>query len=231
VSVVFMCAFMATAQEQGATPAPPQEQCEYDGSGGNETLRRVLGKEPAPSFFACQTHNPNAGPSGCIASTVPAGLVVSVKREVNGWTCIHSDGFVSGWISSTRLEQLATEPKPPIADWLGWWRNGPGTPSERNDRLLITRGKEPGSLHVSGRAYWYGMNGNVHSGGVNAEAVPVGRHLHVVNGCVVDLDLSRDEKGLKLLASDNEECGGMNVRFMGEWRKFVPKQSRAKSHT
>ena len=223
VLLVITSASMAMAQSGGVSATPPPQPCEYDGSGGNETLRLVSGKEAAPYFFSCQTHNPNAGPSGCVQSTLPAGSMINVKSELGGWSCIHSEGFVSGWIPSARLEPLPSVPKPPVADWLGWWRNGPDAPGIKNDRILITRGEQPNSLHVSGRGYWYGLNGNVHFGGFTGDAVPVGPRLHIVDGCVVELELSRNDQGLKLLANDNERCGGMNVRFMGTWRKFQPK--------
>ena len=216
----------AWAQDKEMPATPPAQQCEYDGSRGNESLRIVDGADDARFFFSCHTGNPNAGPTGCIESTLPVGLVISVDREDEKWACIHSEGRLSGWMPADRLGPLPTAPAPPVDEWIGWWRRSSDSPGRKNSRILITRGKDDHVLHVSGRAYWYGLNQSVNFGQVKAEAVPVGRYLHVVEkpdgGCVVDLQLTRDERGAKLQVKDNEGCGGMNVRFMGEWRKFNP---------
>ena len=112
-------------------------------------------------------------------------------------------------------------------EWLGWWHSGREIRGVKADRLLITR--KPGSelLHISGRAYWYGLGDDVHFGEVQADAAPIGLYLHAVQpfssgGCVVDLKL--DPATHTLHAYDNMQCGGMNVRFDGTWERFLPKK-------
>ena len=55
-------------------------------------------------------------------------------------------------------------------------------------------------------------------GGVEASAAPQGNVLRVVDeeqGCEVTLTFL----GTRLVAHDNDECGGMNVRFDGVYQK------------
>ena len=93
---------------------------------------------------------------------------------------------------------------------------------------LIQPGKSPGTLHVSGRAFWYGGNDNVHLGAIDAaDTAPLGPILHAVDGtCVLDLVL--DPATHTLSANDNMNCGGMNVRFWGSWHRFVPSTTHKK---
>jgi len=116
----------------------------------------------------------------------------------------------------------------PLQDWIGWWRDSPGT----RDRLLITAGSSPGTLRVSGRAYWYGINRNVHYGQLNSrDATPSGPYLHLVesdtlSGCVVDLHFDPARHSLR--SYDNSNCGGMNVHFSGTWTRFTLSPGRHK---
>jgi hypothetical protein len=134
-------------------------------------------------------------------------------------------------VGFTQNAPLPSEPHIPLKFWEGWWER-PAAEREKgvqNDRLLITPGKKPGSLRISGRAYWHGV-GTVHYGQVNAEATPVGKYLHVVEGsCVVDLDMgSKRPAGMQARQNELEvgACGGMNVSFSGKWVKFTPRITR-----
>ena len=208
---------------------PPAEQCEFNGARVGAAVRRIAGKGPAPYYFACQIHNRNADDSGCVKGSLPPGLVVSVDRTQAGWSCITGGDSTSGWVEDSRLEELPHLPRPRLADWVGWWALG--RPVGREDNvLLLTLGEAPGSIRVSGRAYWHGLPGVVHSGQVNGEAIPIGNHLHLVgldgrgdpSGCVLDLTLTIQKGVSELQAGDNQRCGGMNVNFWGTWRRFVP---------
>ena len=214
-----------------AQTSAPTDHCDFHGGRNDAVVREISRPAPAPYHFACGVR----GSSTCIAGTLPAGLVVSVDREENGWSCVTGGDSTSGWVETSRLIPLPAEPKIPLPEWVGWWRQGKRVHGLKSDVLLLTSGRAPGSLRVSGKAYWYGpvVDGAPveHFGQVNGEAVPVGNHLHVVeenadndHGCVVDLTLVRTEGPAHLVAYDNMQCGGANVRFGRSWERFTPKR-------
>ena len=98
----------------------------------------------------------------------------------------------------------------PLADW----RDG-------DDHLVI--GVRGGQLHVEGDAYWpsanptpevrpYGPN----MGQVEALAAPTGNTVVFHDAtCTLRAHLLGDY----LIVADNSECGGMNVRFNGVYRR------------
>jgi hypothetical protein len=216
----------------------PTAKCDFHGGRADALLRQISGSGKVPYWFACGVRNGSA----CIAGSLPAGLVVSVDSEEGGWSCVTGGDSTSGWVETTRLESVPSEPKVPLEDWMGWWRQGKPTKEmvDGGDVLLLARGSRPGSIRVSGKAVWYGavVDGQhvEHFGQVNGEAVPVGRHLHVVegngddsgNGCVLDLSLNTGDKTPILSAYDNMQCGGMNVGFGGQWTRFTPKSKLKK---
>jgi hypothetical protein len=207
-------------------PAPPagapSAACSLDNLPASSPVRILLGPKPIPYAFACGQHTDN---KSCIGGKLDPGLVVSVGATSGAWSCVSGGDSTSGWVPTFRLAELPTTPQVPLSDWIGWWRNGPSTPFAKNDRLLITRSAAPGVLHISGRAYWYGGGDNVHFGGINADAQPVGPYLHVVgddtlSGCILDLHFNPAPHTFS--AYDNANCGGMNVRFSGTWSRFTP---------
>jgi hypothetical protein len=216
---------------QAGYPAPPTGApaalCAFDTAPADTPIRILTGDGPIPYAFACGYKNSPA----CIGGTLKPGLVVSLGAERNGWSCV-TDGDASGWIPSSRLAYVPDTPHIPESSWIGWWQEGKPAPGIKNDRLLITRGSSPGTLHISGRAYWYGMNDNVHIGELPPiDAKPIGPYLHIVSGnnlsdCVVDLKY--DPATRTLHALDNGQCGGMNVRFGGTWTKFTPSTGETK---
>ena len=217
-------AFFLTAAVSAAQTSPPTEKCDFNGARLDAPLRLVNGSASAPYYFACQKRPGSA----CIQGSVPSGQVVSVDREQAGWSCIAADG-TSGWVENSHLQQIPADPRPALTDWQGWWQKGTPVPNQKGDRLLLTPGTHPGSLRVSGRAYWYGINDVVLFGQINGQAAAIGNHLHVIEvnagkptACVLDLTLITAGTQPQMQGSDNMGCGGMNVNFRGTWRKFTP---------
>jgi len=203
----------------------PVSACDLSNLPAATPIRILQGSGPIPYSFACGVR----GSGTCIAGKLDPGLLVIAGPEKSGWTCVSDGDATFGWVPTSRLASVPSNPRIPLSQWIGWWHRGKPTPGVKNDLLLITRGKSPGALNVSGRAYWYGLGDDVHFGQVNVEAAPVGPYLHLVEGddlnsCV--LDLKYDLAKQTIAAHDNARCGGMNVRFWGVWTRFSP-SSRA----
>ncbi len=214
-----------SARAQVAVPPDaPTAECKVIPSRDPATLRILDSTAPVTLVFACSEGK-------CLANTIqpkpddPQSTHIIATGERRGaWTCVFFDS-VPGWIASNRLVPPPSEPAVPAQDWLGSYRMGKDLPHIQNNRLVLTPGTVPGSIHVSGQAFWYGSRTNVHDGAIEADAIPYGRYLHVVDGtdetsCVLDLVI--DPAGHSLSASDNAQCGGMNVRFWGRWERFAP---------
>jgi len=209
------------------TPGAPTTACSLDDVPSTAPVRIIRGNGAVPYAFACAQHGTE---KPCIGGNLNPGLVVTVAASSGEWSCVSGGDSTSGWVPTSSLAELPVTPKVPLEDWIGWWHNGPDTRRVKSDRLLITRGSSPGTLRVSGRAYWYGINHNVHFGQLNStEAKPSGPYLHLVegdnlSGCVVDLHF--DSARHTLNSYDNANCGGMNVRFSGTWTRFMPVAGR-----
>ena len=209
-----------------ATPPPgaPTSACDFSDAPAGTPVKLLAGPGPIPYVFACG-HNRPAGV--CAVLTHDPGVLVAAGEQKSGWTCISGGDMTSGWVPSTHVVEVPTTPAVPFADWLGYWHKGRDLKGVRNDRMLIQRGTGSGQLTVSGRAYWYGLNHNVHSGGIRpTTSTPTGSWLHLVEGdtlgsCVLDLEFH--PPGHSFTAFDNGNCGGMNVRFSGIWTRFEPR--------
>ncbi|MBV9181915.1 MAG: hypothetical protein JO356_11445 [Acidobacteria bacterium] len=208
---------------------PPQAKCEFDARNTDARVVRIAGGPPVNYYFACQKNRRSADRTGCIKGTRPAGLVVTVNRTDGAWACISGGDSTSGWVQTTDLEQLPSEPKVAFESWQGWWQHPAAlrVKGRRNDRLLISTGRMPGSLRVSGRAYWYGKGDVVHFGQLNGESTPMGKYLHIVDGrCILDLSITIEKGAPELQGSDNQACGGLNVNFSGKWVRFTPREAK-----
>jgi hypothetical protein len=215
-------------QDKPLPPGAPTSTCEFHGAHNLEALHVLNGASPIPYVFDCGNNKPGVCMVGELHA-VPHGplssVAIGVDHTQGAWSCVFADG-VSGWIPTDRLSPLLDAPAIPSADWLGWWRSGKDVPHIENDRILITRSAaNPRILHVSGRAYWYGLNDVVHFGQIDADAVAYGPLLHLVEGdgdgsCI--LDLTYNTASHTFIAVDNGQCGGMNVRFSGTWTRFTP---------
>ena len=140
---------------------------------------------------------------------------ILVYRTKGEWTC----GYVSKrngagpeWVRSRDVHLLSIDTNPPAAAWIGTWVNG-------LSKITIRTSKNAGKLSVEGSGIWKGLGGVVHTGDFEGDAAPMGNRLHLADGgaesCRVDLTLA----GRYIVADDNSQCGGMNVRFWGIWRK------------
>jgi hypothetical protein len=221
-----LCLPTALAQSsEGYPPRPagsPTAVCTLNDAPADSPVRILTGNTSIPYAFAC---GKKFAPD-CIGGTLKPELVVTVGSQQDSWSCVTGGDSTTGWVPSDRVAPLPDAPHIPLSEWIGWWHQLPVTPHQKNNLILISQGKTPGTLHVSGRAYWYGSNDNVHLGEISpTEAKPVGPYLHIVDGdtlssCVVDLQF--DPKSHTLQAYDNANCGGMNVRFLRTWTRFSP---------
>lgn len=233
--VVFSMLFTMSAAAQwpqGARSLPPQTpipgaptaSCSFAGMDVNSPIRLTAGVGMIPYQFACGVNRP-AGV--CVQGLLPPGLVVNLGAVLNGWACVTGGDSTMGWVPADRLAKVPQIPGVPVAGWLGWWHQKDNPKGQKGDRLLITRMRGSKLLHVSGRAYWYGLGDNVHFGQVNGEARATGVYLHVVEsspgelGCIVDLKYDPAKRAFD--SYDNALCGGMNVRFTGRWYRFKAK--------
>jgi hypothetical protein len=137
-----------------------------------------------------------------------AGDPMLVFREEGDWTCGYLSnraGSSPGWVRSGDLRKIESDPSPPLRAWFGTWTYG-------EERIAIQASRTQGMLALSGKAAWHGLGDIVHYGQFTGEAAPRGSHLHFMDGgCTVDLTLI----GKYVVATDNQMCGGANVRFLG----------------
>jgi len=217
----------AAAQIPQIPADAPTSTCDFPG-GSIASLRIVSGDGSVPFVMSCPGHAGGRcnSPIDLTSRNPNDTNLVSVERNVGGWTCSNRAG-IAGWIPSARLSPLPERPAIPEADWQGWWRRPGPVAAAKTDHILITRShSNPGALHVSGRGYWYGIGDNVHSGQIDGDAQARGPYLHIGDSVGCTLNLIFQPATHTFLAIDNAECGGMNVRFTGRWVRFQPTPRR-----
>jgi hypothetical protein len=138
---------------------------------------------------------------------------VLVSRRHGSWICgwyqPRKGSETVGWLPADKLVMSAPLRPPTLKNWIGMWKYG-------KQSLDIRRDGKTGFLKVKGYAVWEGARGNTHVGGIEAVAQPQGDELALVEEeCRVKLKLVGDY----LVARDNSECGGVNVRLNGVFRK------------
>jgi hypothetical protein len=213
--LVLMCVPVATkAQEVEDYPANwcrnglfASDRAEFKLAkiGGNWTARVHFFKDDddCPSYTVkCETK-----------SYLITGDQVLVSRKHGQWICAwyqpQKGSETVGWLPADKLLMSEQPTRPALANWIGLWKYG-------KTSLNIRRDGKTGLLKVKGYAIWEGSRDNVHVGGVEAVARPEGNRLVLIEEeCRVVLKLVGDY----LVADDNSECGGVNVRFNGVFRK------------
>lgn len=180
-------------------------------------LAKVVGKPAERVYF-----HGNGAPT---KSYVIPGDAVVVYDNPSQWLCVL---YVSpkgkaraGLIPSAKVKPIEPSKTPISTAWTGQWVQG------EDNRILIKPSKKPGQLYATGEALWYGgprkqafERGSVHTGEFEATATPAGNQLSLSTGedeysCRVALRLM----GPYMVARDNNNCGGANVRFWGVFRK------------
>jgi len=149
-------------------------------------------------------------------SYVVSGDTVVTGRDRGGYRCAffpNKVGGSAGWVDRSKLQPLPVA-VPTLRDWAGDWKDG-----DNSLRIAV----QGGQLHVDGDAFWpsahptreqrpYGPN----MGQVEARATPRGADVEFAEDtCRVRVH----SLGEVLIVADNSECGGMNVRFNGVYRR------------
>ena len=180
-------------------------------------LAKIVGKPAERVYF-----HGNGAPTK--AYVIPGDTVVVVDNP-SQWQCVlyvsPKGKATAGLIPSAKLKPLEPSTAPPLTTWIGDWAQG------EDNQIQIKADKKPGQLNATGSALWYGWprqeaikRGAVHTGEFEATAAPAGNQLSLSTGddaysCKVELQLM----GPYMVAKDNTNCGGANVRFWGVYRK------------
>jgi hypothetical protein len=136
------------------------------------------------------------------------------------YVCAFFAGPGGGSAGYVRQDEIAPQPapaNPPLAAWLGTWRD--------DDNSIALSG-DGGKLTANGEAYWPSTHpsakarpGGPNIGDMGGTAAPTGNTVGFAGDtpdeCRVVLTLLPPF----LLAADNMKCGGMNVSFSGVYRK------------
>lgn len=197
-------------------------------------LATVTGQGPRVFFRrnAMDAKGCPANTSGCQSkSYVVPNDEVFLGRQEGAFVCA---SFVSakgretaGWL---RMEDVSPRAVPAAAlqDWPGTW-------TDIEKKIIITRGKAAGTLAVAGEATFGGSdpvrvrNGSVSSGEIRGDAplkdgmlaftMGEDRTLGFGEGDEFDCRARFLRLGAYLVVEDNGQCGGINVRFTGLYRR------------
>jgi hypothetical protein len=145
-------------------------------------------------------------------------LVEAVRGRFAGVVFVAADKGMptKGWIETAALIRVP-DSAPAAKDWQGHWQGW--------DAEIEIGRATPGTLRVEGAAIWGShdpervANGGVHTGDFSGTLAPQGALMRYPGG---EGDLCRIEMrliGTYLVAEDNGECGGVNVRFTGIYRR------------
>lgn len=216
VSLLMMLCAPAIAFTQGET-GNPENWCR-NGAFPMDTdfkLAKVVGQRNAKiHFLGDEGDCPKSNEAKCrMKSYLIPGDQVLVSRKFGSWVCgwyqPKKGSETVGWLPVVNLSIIDETSAPSLEQWVGIWR-------EYDNSLNISRDGATPYLKVDGQAYWRGLGENVNEGSFAARAEPQGNRLMLEDdGCKVSLTLVGDH----LIAHDNFQCGGMNVRFDGVYRR------------
>ncbi len=182
----------------------PKTPCIFDDFPPAPSLVEIAAPGKVIGYFGCSE-------KGCLETLLGHGEPLILLHTDGAWTCAYfdnRDGAAPTWVRSSDIRNVTANPNPAVADWVGTWR-------QAHNHISVEPARVAGALRISGEAIWKGPT-SAHDGSFEGDATPAGNHVHVSdNGCAVDLALI----GRYLITSDNSQCGGMNVRFQGIWRR------------
>jgi hypothetical protein len=146
------------------------------------------------------------------AYLVPGNEILVGKRTAD-WACVWYQGrkheFVS-WVPRKNVVLLPAPPLHPVRDWVGLWSDGLST-------IRLSPSKEGGKLRISSSLRWDGGVDPAGERRMNVGGMTGTIDLHGVKatGAEGDCQVTLARIGQYLLADDNGDCGGMNVRHTG----------------
>ena len=208
VASVFL--LMATQAATAGEPGNPPDWCRngaFATDQNNLRVVRVLRKTDLLIDSGQKKGCPQAG-AACVLGDSHADRAeeLLVNSELPGFFCAYrpkdDDG---GWVAKSDVAVEAPQPSsnPPLTAWIGRWRDD-------DDRIRIAR--KGSALHLAGHASWAQQN----SGDFDGTSVPAANKLQTNDdACKVSMTLVGDY----LVVDDNGQCGGMNVRFTGVYRR------------
>jgi hypothetical protein len=166
------------------------------------------------NFFSDENDCPKSDPMKCKKKSylIPGDQVI-VSRKFENWACCwyqpKKGSETVGWIPIESLTISDSDSNPPLNKWVGNWKY-------YEQSLNIKIDGNTGFLTVTGEAYWRGLGDNIHTGAIEARAKPNRNELKLEEEvCQLSLKLVGDY----IIAVDNTDCGGANVRFNGVYRK------------
>jgi hypothetical protein len=132
------------------------------------------------------------------------------------------------WLPVSAVDREVTS-APPLNAWFGTWVRVEST-------ITLKPSSHAGALSISGEATWGALDpervksGAIHMGSIEGVAAPVGAALSFAmgdNDVTLPVDKGKDSDckvwmrrlGHYLLVSDNRNCGGANVSFLGVYRR------------
>jgi hypothetical protein len=225
VCFLMLCA-PAAAYAQDAT-GNPENWCRngaFPADGPVFKIARVVGQRNAKIHFLGDEEDcPQSNNAKCLKKSylIPGNEVI-VSRKFGSWMCSwyqpEEGSETVGWLPLNSLRVIEPTTTPSLEQWAGMWR-------DYDNRLVInTDGSASPHLRVEGQAYWRGLGDNVNEGSFAGRAKPQGNQLTIEDdGCKVSLI----RVGRFLIAHDNFQCGGMNVRFDGVYRRRQPGERTA----
>ena len=209
-----VCAVEAVAQNVSGNPANWCRNGFFPSEGTVFKLAQLIGAKRTRIHFFTDTDDCPANKAKCMTSSylIPGDRVL-ISKTYGPWVCSwyqpQKGSETVGWLPAESLVVPSEQDTPPALEgWVGLWKY-------YDQSINIRRSSKAGFLEVNGEAFWHGVGDNVHVGSVEDSAQPQGSEL-ILNGyCKVTLRLVGDY----IVASDNSQCGGANVRFNGVyWR-------------
>lgn len=183
---------------------------------------RITGATPAQFYQDTSPGCPQKGAACKRGDNLPPGAEVLVSKVRAGFACVWQSLDASGWVPAASVDlSLPFDRNPPLSAWAGDWKYF-------DNHIRISATSDGKRLHVSGDAFWKGLN-STHEGSIDGEAAPTGNHLAFQipqTKCDVRLTLVNHQ----LAATDSRNCGGMNVTFAGIYEPaHEPFQAQATS--
>lgn len=219
--IVFLVVF-AAVPALGQLDGNPANWCRqgfFASESEEYQIARVRGSAKERAYFYDDTRDDCPAGKGCVLKSyvLPEDEVLVSRIYNSDWGCAwyspKKGSPTIGWIAIGRLDLLPPSVNLMAQDWVGKWKY-------YDNSIIISKG-QGGELVVKGAAFWHGLGDNVHIGELDHKAKPTGSILKLGENETSEYDCKATLRlvGKYLVASDNMNCGGVNVTFSGVYRK------------